>query len=520
MEYQWISLLPPILAIGLALVTKKVILSLLLGSFAGALILQSGNPISAVTQIVGTIYESVTDGWNLSILLFLVFLGILVQLITAAGGTQSYGQWAAKKIKSREGALLSTFFLGVAIFIDDYFNALTVGTVMQPITDKYNISRAKLAYVIDATAAPICIIAPVSSWVVTVMSTMGDKFRAEGIAVDPFIAFIQVIPYNLYALLTLIAVVVIARSSWDFGKMAAFEKHALATGEVHGPEGKQVADVVAPQADSKGNIWDLVLPIAFLLVAVVVGMLYTGGYFAGGTSLFNAIGDTDAAEALKLGGFWALVFTILLMLPRKVVDVGSLPTLGWKGLLSMWPAITILIAAWTIGGIVGQLGTGVFLANQVGASLPSFIYPAILFVLAGFVAFSTGTSWGTFAIMIPIAIDFALALSPEAMLMMVAAVLAGAVFGDHASPISDTTILSSTGAGCTHIDHVSTQLPYALLVAGVSFVGYLISGILVNLFGHSFIVSLISLAIAVVLLIASLRVTQGKAGVDLAAEKG
>ena len=507
MDYQFLSLLPPILSITLALVTKKVIPSLLAGALSGALILAGGNPITAVGHTLSTMWSSVSDGWNLSILIFLVFLGILVHLVTMAGGSREYGAWAEKRIKSRQGAQIATLILGLLIFIDDYFNSLTVGTVMRPVTDKFKVSRAKLAYIIDSTAAPVCIIAPISSWVVTVMSTMGDKFRAEGIGLDPFISFLKLIPMNLYALLTLAMVAVLSLSDLEFGPMAQHEYLAITTGNVHGPKGESVVQVEDTIINPKGTIWDLIIPIGGLVLFTIIAMAYTGGYFAGGISFLGAIQETDAATALKIGGFWAIVLSLVLFLPRQVLTLKQLPEAAVKGTKSMLPAITILIFAWTIGSIIGELNTGVYLANSLGKTLPPFLYPALVFALAGLIAFATGTSWGTFAIMVPIAIDFALIFDPEITLIMIAAVLAGAVFGDHCSPISDTTILSSTGAQCDHIEHVSTQLPYAIFVASISFIGYVVAGILITMVGlSSSIGGLVSLGASAVLMVIGLKI--------------
>lgn len=507
MDYGLLSLVPPILSITLALVTKKVIPSLLAGALSGALILSNGNPLAALGHTLNIMWSSVSDGWNLSILTFLVLLGILVHLVTMAGGSAEYGAWAEKRIQSRQGAQFAAFILGILIFIDDYFNSLTVGTVMRPVTDKFKVSRAKLAYIIDSTAAPVCIIAPISSWVVTVMSTMGEKFRAEGLNLDPFMSFLQLIPYNLYALLTLGMVAVLCFSDLEFGPMARFEAYAVETGNVHGPNGDASLQTEELVENPKGTIWDLVIPISGLVLFTLLAMAYTGGYFAESISFLDALKNTDAATALRIGGSWAIVLSLVMFLPRGVVSVKQLPKAVIDGFRSMLPAILILIFAWTIGSIVGELNTGAYLANSLGKTLPPFLYPALVFALAGIIAFATGTSWGTFAIMVPIAVDFALIFNSEITLIMVAAVLAGAVFGDHCSPISDTTILSSTGAGCNHIDHVTTQLPYALFTAGISFVGYIAAGILITVVGLSSTAGgLLSLALSIGLMLVALKI--------------
>ncbi|MGI6148585.1 MAG: Na+/H+ antiporter NhaC family protein [Firmicutes bacterium] len=511
MEFGLISVLPPVIAIVLALVTKKVVPSLLAGILAGALILSSWNPFTAIWYTVQTMWGMVSDSWNLSILVFLVLLGVLVSLVTLAGGSARYGEWAARRIKSRAGAQFAAAILGILIFIDDYFNCLTVGTVMRPVTDKFKVSRAKLSYIIDSTAAPICIIAPVSSWVVTVMTTMGAKFAAEGIGLDPFIAFIQLIPMNLYALLALVLVGAVSLFNLDFGPMARHEAQALAGRDPGRLE--QGADAEnAVTVNPKGTIWDLVVPISGLVLFTIIAMIYTGGYFDGGMSVIDAIKETDAALSLLYGGIAAVIFTLAIFLPRQVVSPDQLPKVAVSGFKSMLPAIKILILAWTIGGIVSELQTGQYLAHTLGTTLPPFLYPPLIFALAAIIAFSTGTSWGTFAIMIPIAVDFALLFSAEYILLMIGAVLAGAVFGDHCSPISDTTILSSTGALCNHIDHVTTQLPYAVFAAIVSFVGYLAAGWLISGLGvGSTAAGLIALLLSVVVLLVALRILHSRA---------
>ncbi|SHE33443.1 Na+/H+ antiporter NhaC family protein [Desulforamulus putei] len=502
MEYQWLSIIPPVLAIGLALITKRVLPSLALGIISGAFILSSYQPVATVTKVFGIMSEKLTDSWNLSILSFLVILGILVHLVTIAGGSAAYGKWAASKIKSRAGAQLATVFLGIMIFIDDYFNSLTVGTVMRPVTDKFNISRAKLAYILDATAAPICIIAPVSSWVATILSTMGDKFKTAGIGMEPFSAFMMTIPFNFYAWLTIAMMLIICFSKIEFGPMAIHEERALTSGDVGG---LSMGENVYREASSKGTVWDLVIPIAGLVVFVLIAMTYTGGYFDGGISVLDAIKNTDAAKSLLYGGTAALLLSLLIFLPRGVVSWGQLPRAAYGGFMAMLPANLILIFAWTIGGIISELGTGVFLANQLGDKLPFWAYPALAFILSGFMAFATGTSWGTFAIMIPIAIDLALVVDPQLLILLMASVLAGAVYGDHCSPISDTTILSSTGAACKHIDHVSTQLPYATLVAGICFIGYVISAFLTKVTGSLLLNAAFTMTISLGLLVFSLN---------------
>jgi len=516
LEFGLVSVLPPALAIVLALVTKKVIPSLAAGILSGALILKSWNPIGAVGFSLQTMWGMVADSWNLSILAFLVLLGILVSLVNLAGGSARYGEWAANRIRSKAGAAFSAVILGMLIFIDDYFNCLTVGTVMRPVTDKYRVSRAKLSYIIDSTAAPVCILAPVSSWIATVMSIMTVTFAAKGIALDAFTSFIEMIPMNLYALLSLLLVSLVALLDLDFGPMARHEAETKAgrdPGALDKTDGSESTVTINP----KGTVWDLIIPISGLVLFTVIAMIYTGGYFDGGVSVIDAIKDTDAAKSLLYGGIAAIILTLGLFLPRGVVQFQQLPQAGVQGFKAMLPAITILIFAWTIGGIVGELGTGEYLAHTLGETLPPFLYPALVFALAAVISFSTGTSWGTFAIMIPIAVDFAVLFSAEYVLLMIAAVLAGSVFGDHCSPISDTTILSSTGALCNHIDHVTTQLPYALLVAIISFAGYLLAGWLVVGLGMTGLTAgLLSLLVSAATLVLVVRILHGRSMQEMA----
>jgi tetracycline resistance efflux pump len=474
-EYGWLTIVPPLVAITLALLTKQVIISLLIGILSGSFILANFSPVGAISLSAMTMWENVTDPWNVAILVFLVTLGILTYLMVIAGGAAAYGEWATKRIKSRAGAQLASLLLGIIIFIDDYFNCLTVGTVMIPVTDRFRVSRAKLAYIIDSTAAPVCVLAPVSSWVVTIMSTMGDKFRDVGITVEPFTAFIKTLPMNLYAWATLVMVAFVAVTELDFGPMGRFEREAKATGDVYGPRASE-GKVKLPKISKKGTVPDLVVPVIGLIGFAIVMMAYTGGYFVENIGFLDAIKNTDAATALMYAGFLALALALVMFLSRGIISVGRLPEAAWQGFLSMVPAMLILCFAWTIGGIINQLGTGLFLATRVGQALNPVLYPVIMFILSCIIAFATGTSWGTFAIMIPIAVDFAVLLAPNLLIGMIGAVLAGAVYGDHCSPISDTTILSSTGAGCNHIDHVSTQLPYATVSAVMCGIGYIVYG--------------------------------------------
>lgn len=483
----WLSILPPLIAIVLALITKEVISSLLIGIFAGALIYSKFDPLKMITTTFGIMGERM--GSNANILVFLGLLGALVVIVTMGGGSRAYGKWATTKIKTRRGASLATAGLGGLIFIDDYFNCLTVGTVMRPVTDKYSISRPKLAYLLDATAAPICIIAPISSWGASVATYMQQSGVENGMT-----AFIETIPFNLYALCTILMIIIICVSHIHFGPMARYEKMAIEEGELSGNgEDADAQSLGSSGVLEKGKVIDLVLPILSLILFTILAMVYTGGGFDGnGISPFEAIGNTDASLSLVLGGLGALIFTLLFYLPRKIMKFRDFMGAITTGVKSMVPAYIILLLAWTIGGIcsVDYLNTGGFVGNLVNNSaFPSFVLPLIIFVVAGFLGFATGTSWGTMALLIPIGAAICTTSATQHLLIPIfGAILAGAVYGDHISPISDTTILSSTGAGCVHLDHIATQLPYATLVAGACAAGYLIMG-LVNNFWLPLIIS-------------------------------
>lgn len=480
MEFGWLTLLPPLLAIALALVTREVYSSLLIGVLAGSFILNDYNLLKSFEASLTLMFEKAGDPeWNTPILFFLAILGAIVALITASGGAKAYGNWAIRGIRSREGAQLSTFALGIFIFIDDYFNSLTVGTVMKPVTDRFKISRAKLAYILDSTAAPVCILAPISSWVVYVISIIGDQYTAANYDAKAFTSFISTIPYNYYAWLALLMVIIISTTKLEFGPMARLEKRAIETGELQGESDLPVPgdDFALAKSSDKGSPWDLILPILSLIVFTVISMLYTGGFFKGeNTSVMKAFGDTNAAISLVYGGFLTLLVAFLLYLPRKIMSFSEFMAAIIEGVKSMVPSFVILILAWSLGGVTKNLGTGEFVASLLKDSIPIGIIPGLLFLISGLIAFSTGTSWGTFAIMLPIAIPLSLASNPELLTLMIASVLAGGVFGDHCSPISDTTILSSAGASCHHMDHVATQWPYAVVVALAAMVGYFFAG--------------------------------------------
>ena len=460
------SLLPPIIAIVLALISKQVYASLFVGILSGALIYSNFNPWGMVTDTFTVMIGKISDGWNVGILVFLVTLGMMVALINKAGGSAAYGRWAAKHIKSRVGAIISTAVLGCLIFVDDYFNCLTVGSVMRPVTDKHKVSRAKLSYIIDATAAPVCIIAPISSWAAAVSSVAPE---GQGLTL-----FIQSIPYNLYALLTIFMVIAIALMKVDYGKMRIHELNAM-QGDLYTTDARPYADASNEEGNPKGTVLDLVLPIVALIVSCVLCMVYTGGFF-NGVNFLDAFANCDASLGLVLGSVLALAFTGLVYLPRKIITFTEFSNALTDGFKAMVPAILILTFAWTLSGVTGQLGATVYVAEFVrntAGSLANFL-PAIVFLIGTGLAFATGTSWGTFGVLLPIVCS--IFPSGELQIIAIAACLAGAVCGDHCSPISDTTIMASTGGQCDHINHVSTQLPYALTVAGVSFVGYVIAG--------------------------------------------
>lgn len=479
------SLFPPVIAIGLALITKEVYSSLFVGILSGGIIYAAASG----TGFEGTFKAVVQDGlitnlsnaYNVGILVFLVVLGIIVVLMNKAGGSRAYGEWAAAHIKGRRGAALSTFFLGVLIFVDDYFNCLTVGSVMRPVTDKHNISRSKLAYLIDSTAAPICIIAPISSWAAAVSGTVDG---VNGISL-----FINTIPYNLYAFLTILMVIFISVSDTDYGPMKIHEDNAK-NGDIFTTQNNTYEQDAQPVTE-RGKVIDLILPVAVLIVFCVVGMIYTGGFFSG-TDFVTAFANCDAAYGLSLGSISALIVIIAYYMFRRVLKFNECMDSIAAGFKQMVPAILILTFAWTLKTMTNHLEAGAFVSGVVqSATALSVLLPVILFVVAIGLAFATGTSWGTFGILIPIVTSvFEADLAsvsqtgeiPSMVIICISACLAGAVCGDHCSPISDTTIMASTGAQCDHVNHVSTQLPYALTVAAVCVVGYLLSGFVHNVF--------------------------------------
>lgn len=479
------SLLPPIAAIGLALITKEVYSSLFIGCLTGAVIYAAASA-SGVEGVFKTVVHdgliaNISDPYNVGILVFLVVLGVIVVLMNKAGGSRAYGEWASRHIKSRVGACISTFLLGVLIFVDDYFNCLTVGSVMRPVSDKHRVSRAKLAYIIDSTAAPICIIAPVSSWAAAVSGTV------EG--VNGIQLFINTIPYNLYAILTIIIVVFISLTGTDFGPMKLHEKNA-AKGDLFTTR-STVYDTSDDEAKSKGKVIDLVIPVIVLIICCVTGMIYSGGGFSG-ESFVDAFANCDASYALSLGSIIALIIIIIYLIARRVLTFRDCMDAIPAGFKQMVPAILILTFAWTLKTMTGLLEAGTYVSGIVrSASAIQILLPCILFIVALGLAFATGTSWGTFGILIPIVTGIfqseLVGVSeageiPAMVIICISACLAGAVCGDHCSPISDTTIMASTGAQCDHVNHVSTQLPYALMAAAVCAAGYILSGFVQNVF--------------------------------------
>ncbi|MBR2868048.1 MAG: Na+/H+ antiporter NhaC family protein [Clostridia bacterium] len=468
------ALVPPVIAIVLALITKEVYSSLIIGIIAGGFIYAGGNFETAVNHVLfDGFVSSLSDSYNMGILVFLVLLGMLVSLMNKAGGSAAFGRWASKHIKTRTGAQLATILLGCLIFIDDYFNCLTVGSVMRPVADEKKISRAKLSYLIDATAAPVCIIAPISSWAAAVAGFARGAGAESGISL-----FIQAIPYNFYALFTILMMVVIAVAKIDYGPMKLHEKNAFEKGDLFTMGDKVSNEDV--EANPKGKVIDLVLPVVVLIITCVIGMIYSGGFFSG-ENFIDAFSNSDASVGLVIGSSIAIVFAIVYFLIRRVISFKDIMASLPDGFKAMVPAILILTCAWTLKAMTDSLGAKIYISQLVEGSAGALqaLLPAIIFVIAVGLSFATGTSWGTFGILIPIVLSVFEATNPL-MIVAISACMAGAVCGDHCSPISDTTIMASAGAQCNHINHVSTQLPYALTVAGISFVTYIISGLLAS----------------------------------------
>lgn len=504
------GIIPPLLTITLAFITKDVVISLFLGILSGTLIVAGGNPAIALMNLTDLVANSLADGWNIRIFLFCALLGALVGMLSRTGSAGSFGRWAASRLKSGTSSQFMTFFFGIIIFIDDYFNSLTVGTIMRPISDKNKVSRAKLAYILDSTAAPICILAPISSWVVTVMSIVRESEGFEALGMTEFEFFIRSISYNLYAFIALLLVVVLIVTKRDFGPMKKSELLAkngiLYNEEKYGPASGEITEEVNKSAKP----FDMIFPLLTLIVSAVVffpvttwisavdGIEITGFVQAMGIiGIADAFRDTDASVALLYSAIFTIALTYVYYMARRLLTVKTSGEAIRDGMKSMVPALIILTMAWSIGTIIksspadGGLGLGKYLSEIViSGGFPLFFIPAIVFILSAIIAFATGTSWGTFGIMIPIVMPIAVGIAqsngfaqPElvnAALMCVAAVLGGAVFGDHASPISDTTILSSTGASCPHLEHVATQMPYALFVAVCSLIGFFVGGIFLS----------------------------------------
>lgn len=464
------ALVPAIVAIGLALITKEVYSSLFVGILMGALLYSGFQFELTVTHIFSDgIIGVLSDSYNVGILVFLVILGAMVSLMNKAGGSAAFGQFAASHIKNRVGAQLATILLGVLIFIDDYFNCLTVGSVMRPVTDKFKVSRAKLSYLIDATAAPVCIIAPISSWAAAVTGFVEGE--------DGFSIFIRAIPYNFYAILTIVMMVGMVLMKTEFGKMKEHERNAARKGDLFTTEGRPYENAKEEKVSARGGVVDLLIPIAALIVCCVIGMIYTGGFFDG-VGFVEAFSNSDASLGLTLGSFFGLIITIVLYQIRRVLSFKECMDCIPEGFRAMVPAILILTFAWTLKAMTDSLGADLYVAGLVESSAGAFMnfLPAIIFVVGCFLAFATGTSWGTFGILIPIVVAVFQNGDPQMMIMSISACMAGAVCGDHCSPISDTTIMASAGAQCEHVNHVTTQLPYAVLAAVVSFVTYIVAG--------------------------------------------
>ena len=505
------SLLPPVIAIVLALNTKEVYTSLLVGIASGALLYANGNLELAINTLFfnedGGMVAKLSDSSNVGILIFLVMLGILVALMNKAGGSAAFGRWASTHIHSRAGAQFATLLLGVMIFVDDYFNCLTVGSVMRPVTDRQKISRAKLAYLIDATAAPVCIIAPVSSWAAAVTSSV-----PEGSGINGFTMFLRTIPYNYYALLTLVMILFLIFTGTDFGPMQLNERNAK-NGDLFTTADRPYGDDVDDGTETKGHVIDLIAPVLVLIAACIFGMIYTGGFFEG-VDFVTAFADCNASAGLVLGSSIALLFTFIFYRVRNVMTFQDFAACIPEGFKAMVSPMLILTLAWTLSGMTGLLGAKYYVANLLGNSAAALQYmlPVIIFMVAVFLAFATGTSWGTFSILIPIVCHAF--PDGEMLVISIAACLSGAVCGDHCSPISDTTIMASAGAHCSHVNHVSTQLPYAITAAACAAVCYVITGVAQAFLGASasLVTSLILLAVAIAVELAVLSVIRVRTG--------
>ena len=495
------SLVPPVVAIVLALITKEVYSSLFVGILIGGAFWSGFKPEATILHVFQDgVVGVLTDSYNMGILVFLVILGVMVCMMNKAGGSAAFGRWAKEHIKTRAGAQLATIALGVLIFIDDYFNCLTVGSVMRPVTDSHNVSRAKLAYLIDATAAPICIIAPISSWAAAVTGFVKGE--------DGFSIFIRAIPYNYYAILTIIMMVTLVLAKEDYGPMKAHEKNAI-EGDLFTTGDRPFENATENAIYNKGKVIDLVFPILSLIVCCVIGMIYSGGFFSG-TGFVEAFSGSDASVGLMLGSFFAMVITIVFYAVRKVLRFSDSMACIPEGFKAMVPAILILTFAWTLKAMTDSLGAAPFVASVMNSAAGGLmnLLPAIIFLVGCFLAFATGTSWGTFGILIPIVVAVFQGTNETMMIISISACMAGAVCGDHCSPISDTTIMASAGAQCNHVNHVSTQLPYAMTVAAVSCVTYMIAGIVQN----AIICLVIGIALQIGVLLAIKAITKDHTG--------
>ena len=495
------SLVPPVVAIVLALITKEVYSSLFVGILIGGAFWSGFKPEATILHVFQDgVVGVLTDSYNMGILVFLVILGVMVCMMNKAGGSAAFGRWAKEHIKTRAGAQLATIALGVLIFIDDYFNCLTVGSVMRPVTDSHNVSRAKLAYLIDATAAPICIIAPISSWAAAVTGFVKGE--------DGFSIFIRAIPYNYYAILTIIMMVTLVLAKEDYGPMKAHEKNAI-EGDLFTTGDRPFENTSENAIYNKGKVIDLVFPILSLIVCCVIGMIYSGGFFSG-TGFVEAFSESDASVGLMLGSFFAMVITIVFYVVRKVLRFSDSMACIPEGFKAMVPAILILTFAWTLKAMTDSLGAAPFVASVMNSAAGGLmnLLPAIIFLVGCFLAFATGTSWGTFGILIPIVVAVFQGTNETMMIISISACMAGAVCGDHCSPISDTTIMASAGAQCNHVNHVSTQLPYAMTVAAVSCITYVIAGILQN----AVICLVIGIALQIGVLLAIKAITKDHTG--------
>ncbi len=495
------SLVPPVVAIVLALITKEVYSSLFVGILIGGAFWSGFKPEATILHVFQDgVVGVLTDSYNMGILVFLVILGVMVCMMNKAGGSAAFGRWAKEHIKTRAGAQLATIVLGVLIFIDDYFNCLTVGSVMRPVTDSHNVSRAKLAYLIDATAAPICIIAPISSWAAAVTGFVKGE--------DGFSIFIRAIPYNYYAILTVIMMVTLVLAKEDYGPMKAHEKNAI-EGDLFTTGDRPFENTSENAIYNKGKVIDLVFPILSLIVCCVIGMIYSGGFFSG-TGFVEAFSGSDASVGLMLGSFFAMVITIVFYAVRKVLRFSDSMACIPEGFKAMVPAILILTFAWTLKAMTDSLGAAPFVASVMNSAAGGLmnLLPAIIFLVGCFLAFATGTSWGTFGILIPIVVAVFQGTNETMMIISISACMAGAVCGDHCSPISDTTIMASAGAQCNHVNHVSTQLPYAMTVAAVSCITYVIAGILQN----AVICLVIGIALQIGVLLAIKAITKDHTG--------